>query len=96
MDYRIIHSVGTALTHKSQAGHTYAAFMIDIGAYAKYRNLIHRLTEIDVTANDARERCRNAPILDGPSFDSFMRSSPAQSEVLLLAELAEELDEDSD
>jgi Cdc6-like AAA superfamily ATPase len=93
LDYRIIHAVGTALTHKSQSGHTYAAFMIDIGAYAKFRNLVNRLNEIDVTANDAREKCRNAPILDEKVFDVFMEASPAESEHLLLAELAEQ-DED--
>jgi hypothetical protein len=90
LDYRIIHSVGTALTHKSQAGHTYAAFMIDIGAYAKFRNLLNRLNEIDVTANDAREKCRNAPILDQKGFDLFMSAAPAESENLLLADLSED------
>ncbi len=38
LDYRIIHSVGTALTHKSNPG-TYTAYMLDIGAYAKFRKL---------------------------------------------------------
>ena len=93
MDYRIIHSVGTALTHKSQTGHTYSAFMIDIGAYAKFRNLHRRLTEIDITANDAKERCRNAPILDRHGFDAFVRSAPVQVEQLLLADVSSESDE---
>ena len=90
LDYRIVHSVGSALTSKSQAGHTFAAFMIDIGAYAKYRNLHNRLNEIDVTANDARERCRNAPIMDRMTFDQFMKGSPADAESALMEDLATE------
>jgi hypothetical protein len=92
LDYRIIHSVGTAVTHKSQAGHTYAAFMIDIGAYAKFRNLVNRMNEIDVTANDAREKCRNAPIFDGSAFDLFIQQAPTESEALLMQELAESVE----
>ena len=36
LDYRIIHSAGSALTHKSQSG-TFQAFAIDIGCYAHMR-----------------------------------------------------------
>jgi hypothetical protein len=42
LDYRIIHSVGSALTHKSVQD-TFNAYMIDIGAYAILRKLEGRL-----------------------------------------------------
>src|SRR5439155_25037359 len=47
LDYRIIHSAGSALTHKSLPG-TYHAFAIDIGCYAHMRKLDARFTEIDL------------------------------------------------
>ena len=70
LDYRIIHSVGSALTHKSVQG-TFNAYMIDIGAYANLRKLEGRFTEIDITAPHAKERCRNAPVLDGATLVQF-------------------------
>jgi len=85
LDYRIIHSVGGALTHKSSTG-TFAAFMIDIGAYANLRKLEGRFREIDVTAADAKEQCRNAPILDRNTLDHLFRSAPPKVESALLAE----------
>jgi hypothetical protein len=83
LDYRIIHSVGTALTHKSTPG-TFQANMIDIGAYANMRKLAERFTEIDVTAADARERCRTAPILDGQTLLQLYQTAPAAVEAELL------------
>ena len=47
LDYRIIHSAGAALTHKSAPG-TYQAFAIDIGCYAHMRKLHGRFNEINV------------------------------------------------
>ena len=58
LDYRIIHSAGVALTHKSQPG-TYQAFAIDIGCYAHLRKLDGRFTELDLTARDAKEKMRS-------------------------------------
>ncbi|MBI2605732.1 MAG: hypothetical protein HYW49_06595 [Deltaproteobacteria bacterium] len=84
LDYRIIHSVGSALTHKTQPG-TYHAYMIDIGAYANLRKLVGRFDEIDVTARDARERCRNAPVLDEATLMKGYRNAPAATESALLA-----------
>ena len=72
LDYRIIHSAGTALTHKSRPG-TFTAYMIDIGSYANLRKLAGRFDEVDLTAEDARERCRSAPILDEKTLLSFTR-----------------------
>jgi hypothetical protein len=88
LDYRIIHLVGTALTHKSQSG-TFTAYMIDIGAYANLRKLASKFREIDVTAVDAKEQCRNAPILEGERLDSFFESSPADIERALLHEVTD-------
>lgn len=89
LDYRIIHSVGSALTHKSIPG-TFHAHMIDIGAYANMRKLAERFTEIDVTAADAKERCRNAPILDETTLVQLYQESPEKVESVLLEDAAEE------
>ena len=58
LDYRIVHSAGSALTHKSQPG-TYQAFAIDIGCYAHMRKLHGRFTELDITNASAKERMRS-------------------------------------
>jgi hypothetical protein len=84
LDYRIVHSVGSALTHKSIAG-TFNAYMIDIGAYANLRKLEGRFNEIDITAPDARERCRNAPVLDESTLIGLYRAAPEKAETALLA-----------
>jgi hypothetical protein len=88
LDYRIIHSVGGALTHKSSSG-TFAAYMIDIGAYANLRKLEGRFREIDITAADAKEQCRNAPILDRNTLENLFKSTPAKIESALMAETTE-------
>ncbi|MGB2641731.1 MAG: AAA family ATPase, partial [Candidatus Acidiferrum sp.] len=75
LDYRIIHMVGTALTHKSHPG-TFAAYALDIGAYAKFRKLEGRFREIDITAADSRERCRNSPILEGANLLQLLKNAP--------------------
>lgn len=83
LDYRIIHSVGSAVTHKSIPG-TFNVYMIDIGAYANLRKLEGRFTEIDVTASDARERVRNAPVLDETTLLQLYHSAPEKAEAALL------------
>ncbi len=84
LDYRIIHSVGSALTHKSTTG-TFNAYMIDIGAYANLRKLEGRFIEIDITAPDAKERCRNAPVLDDNTLIGLYRSAPEKAEAAILS-----------
>jgi len=79
LDYRIIHSVGTALTHKSHPG-TFTAFALDIGAYAKFRKLEGRFREIEITASDSRERCRNSPILQGDTLLQLVKTAPADAQ----------------
>lgn len=76
MDYRIVHLVATALTHKTHAG-TFTAYSLDIGAYAKFRKLEGRFREVDITAKDARERCRNSPVLDRDTLLASLRQAPA-------------------
>jgi hypothetical protein len=71
-----VHSVGTALTHKSYPG-TFTAYALDIEAYAKFRELEGRLREADITAPDARERCRNSPILDRDTLLQLLKDAPA-------------------
>jgi Cdc6-like AAA superfamily ATPase len=92
LDYRIIHSVGGSLTHKTSAG-TFAAFMIDIGAYANLRKLEGRFREIDITAADAKEQCRNSPILDRNTLDILFKAAPPKIESALLAETEAQADE---
>lgn len=75
LDYRIIHSAGSALTHKSEKG-TYHAFVIDIGCYAHMRVLDKRFFEIDLADPDAREKMRSSPILDQIAFEGLWGSAP--------------------
>jgi hypothetical protein len=88
LDYRIIHLVGTALTHKSQSG-TYTAYMIDIGAYANLRKLANKFREIDVTGPGSKEQCRNAPILEGPTLEQFFGAAPKNAEAALIEAVKE-------
>ncbi len=83
LDYRIIHICATALTHKSLEG-TYRAFAVDIGCYAHLRKLEGRFKETDVSASDAKERMRSAPVLDHEKLDSLLGTVPANPEAVLL------------
>lgn len=85
LDYRIIHNAGSALTHKSQPG-TYQAFAIDIGCYAHLRKLEGRFNELDLAANEAKERLRSAPVLSPAEFQNIWESAPGDVEQRLLAE----------
>lgn len=79
LDYRIVHSAGSALTHKSQPG-TYQAFAIDIGCYAHMRKLHARFSEIDLADTSAKEKMRSAPVLEAALFDQIWREAPADAE----------------
>lgn len=85
LDYRIIHSAASALTHKSQAG-TYQAFVIDIGCYAHLRKLDGRFNELDISEADAKDRIRSAPIIDEPQFTSSLAAAPENVESALMKE----------
>ena len=87
LDYRIIHSAGIAITHKSQPG-TFHAFAIDIGCYAHMRILDGKFSEIDLSDAQAKEQMRSAPILDEKSFKSLWESAPADPEAALQAQEA--------
>ena len=82
LDYRIIHAVGSALTHKSQPG-TFQAFAIDAGGYAHMRKLQGRFTEIDLADPDAREKSRSAPVLNKEFIDSVWPKTPEDVEAAL-------------
>ena len=86
LDYRIIHTAGAALTHKSLPGTTYHAFAIDIGCYAHMRKLVGKFVEIDLSAADAKEKMRSGPILDEATFDTFWAAAPEDSEGALLSQ----------
>ncbi len=87
LDYRIIHSAGTAITHKSQPG-TYHAFAIDIGCYAHLRKLDRKFAEIDLSGSQAKEQMRSAPILDEKAFRTLWDAAPADPEAALRTEEA--------
>ena len=85
LDYRIIHSAGAALTHKSSPG-TYQAFAIDIGCYAFMRKLQSRFNEIDVADTTGREKMRSAPILTKGQLQELWSTTPDAVEAALLSE----------
>lgn len=85
LDYRIIHSTASALTHKSQSG-IFQGFVIDIGCYAHLRKLDGRFNELDVSESDAKDRLRSAPILDEGDFQSLFDSTPVNVEDALMEE----------
>jgi hypothetical protein len=83
LDYRIIHNVASALTHKSQQG-TFQAFAIDAGCYAHMRKLSARFNEIDLGDSDAREKARSAPLLTREFIDRvWPKTGPEGIEELL-------------
>lgn len=82
LDYRIIHSAGNAITHKSQPG-TYQAFAIDIGCYAHLRKLHGRLNEIDLS-QDTKEKLRSAPVFGPPDYEALFKTAPINIEAALL------------
>ena len=90
LDYRIIHSAGTALTHKSTSG-TYQAFAIDIGCYAHMRKLQSKFNEIDIANTSGREQMRSAPILSKKQFGVLWSDMSENAEDALRQE-DEELD----
>ena len=85
LDYRIVHSAGSALTHKSQPG-TYQAFAIDIGCYAHMRKLAGRFLEINLADAGAKERMRSSPVLDAVLFDELWKEAPDDVQASLLEE----------
>lgn len=85
LDYRIIHSGATALSHKSREG-AYQAFAIDIGCYAHLRKLQGRFNEVDLSATDAKEKLRSAPFLELSVFEDSFLKAPADAEIRLTAD----------
>lgn len=85
LDYRVIHSAASALTHKSQPG-TYQAFLIDIGCYAHLRKLAGRFNELDISGADAKDKIRSAPIIDEVEFSASLSAAPTNVEEALLAD----------
>jgi len=85
LDYRIIHSVGTAYTHKSRSG-SYEAFMIDIGSYAFLRKLHGKLIEVDLFDGTAKDKIRAAPIVDEKDLEKMWKNTPGQLQAHLLSD----------
>lgn len=88
LDYRIIHSGATALSHKSHEG-AFQAFAIDIGCYAHLRKLQGKFNEVDLSAADAKEKLRSAPLLELNVFEEKFSSAPPDAEAALIAEEGE-------
>jgi len=65
---------------------TYHAFAIDIGCYPHMRKLEGKFNEIDLSATDAKEKMRSAPILDEVAFNELWTAAPQDSEGGLLSE----------
>lgn len=85
LDYRIVHSAASSITHKSQSGTgTYQAFAIDIGCYANLRKLDGRLNEIDLLSKDAKDQMRSMPILDDRKLEEMIKHAPKDAEGQLL------------
>jgi hypothetical protein len=89
MDYRIIHQAGSALTHKSTSGN-FQAFAIDIGAYAHFRKMQGRFSEIDVSDRTAKDKMRSAPVLDADTITALFDKVPEDAEQRLRTPLDEE------
>ena len=85
LDYRIIHSAGAALTHKSQQG-TFHSFVIDVGAYAHMRILQGKFSELDIGDPATREKMRSSPILTFEDFSGLWQSVPSNIEQELFRE----------
>ncbi|GLH37399.1 hypothetical protein [Pseudomonas moraviensis] len=85
LDYRIIHSCASALTHKSAEG-TFQAFAVDIGCYAHFRKLEGRFNEIDVTDDSAKEKMRSSPILDQTKLEIILATLPTITEIELITD----------
>jgi hypothetical protein len=85
LDYRIIHTAATALTHKSKEG-TYQAFSINIGCYAHLRKLQGKFNEIDLSTDSAKDRLRSAPVLELESFNTSFSKAPDDAEKILIAD----------
>ena len=66
--------------------------MIDIGAYANLRKLANKFKEIDVTVSEAKEQCRNAPVLEGATLEEFFTTAPKDAEKALILEVEDEED----
>ena len=84
LDYRIIHTAGVALTHKSSPG-TYQAFAIDIGCYAHMRKLRSKFDEINVADKTGREKMRSSPILTKEQLQESWSTAPDDVEATLLS-----------
>jgi hypothetical protein len=85
LDYRIIHSGATALSHKSREG-AYQGFAIDIGCYAHLRKLQGKFNEVDLSATDAKEKLRSGPLLELNVFEDGFSKAPDDAEAKLIAE----------
>jgi len=85
LDYRIIHNGATALTHKSHEG-AFQAFAIDIGCFAHLRKLQGKFNEIDLSATDAKEKLRSAPLLELNVFKGDFAKVPLDAEAQLIAD----------
>jgi len=95
LDYRLIHELGTAFTHKSRQG-TFRGYIIDVGFYAGIRKLRGKVAELDLTQQDWRERVRSSPELAASELKKLWHDAPVDVESKLLASGGDDTDGDSD
>jgi hypothetical protein len=76
------------LSHKSHEG-AYQAFAIDIGCYAHLRKRQGKFNEVDLSATDAKEKLRSAPLLELGVFEHRFLEAPEDAEAMLVAEETE-------
>ena len=85
LEYRIIHSVGSAFTNKSRSG-TFDAFMIDVGCYANFRKLYGKMEEIDLSEKSSKEKIRSEPVLSEETLLAAWSDAPEDAEKEMLDE----------
>jgi hypothetical protein len=68
----------------------FQAFTIDIGAYAHFRKMQGRFSEIDVSDREAKDKMRSAPVLDEATILSLFQKVPEDAEQKLRAQPDEE------
>jgi hypothetical protein len=84
VDYRVIHPLGEAVTHKRERG-TFRAYAVDYGFYAHMRILEGRFNEVDLTdPKDAKGKIRSSPILRQEDMQKLWDDLPDDAEASLI------------
>lgn len=85
LDYRLIHELGTAFTHKSQPG-TFRGYIVDVGFYASLRKLQGKVTELNLSSDEWKEGIRSSPVLRYSDMLKIWNAAPEDIESVLREE----------